>query len=85
MGTETVPFELASEQTPSEFAKNEPVRVGGVEAMGVMEARVPAFRRRPIERELEVGFPHLAHDETFVAQGVAPTLRPGSPRRPRRR
>jgi hypothetical protein len=37
--------------------------------MGVMNAGIPAFRRRPIERELEVGFGHLAHDETFVAHG----------------
>ena len=40
--------------------------------MRIMEAGIPAFRRGPIERELEIGLGHPAHHETFAARGFAP-------------
>ena len=46
--------------------------VGGVKAMRVMKAGIPAFRRRPIERELKIAFGHPAHDETFAAHELRP-------------
>ena len=44
------------------FAEKEAVRIGGVKAMRVMKAGIPAFSRSPFEREREIGLSHLAHD-----------------------
>ena len=60
----------AANRNAVEFAEKEPLPVGRVKAMRVMEARISAFRRRPVERKLKIDFGHPAHNETFVAHRI---------------
>ena len=66
----------AANRNAVEFAEKESLPVGGVKAMRVMKAGIPAFRRCPIERKLKIAFGHPAHDETFAAHELrSPALR----------
>jgi hypothetical protein len=41
------------------------VRIGGVEARGVVQPRVPAFGGRPVDREVDLGPCHRADSESL--------------------
>ncbi len=48
----------AGDRLVAEEAHQEAVRIGGEEGVGVVEAGVPSFRRRPFDRRCEVGWAH---------------------------
>src|SRR4029077_11340919 len=60
----------AAERAPVEFAEKEPFWVGVVEAMRVMEAGVPALRRSPIKRVVQIDFGHPAQNEPPVGHKI---------------
>ena len=73
----------AADRAPVEFAEKEPLRVGGVEAMRVIEAGIPALRRGPIERAVQIGFGHPAQNEPPVGHRILSLSSVSPPPHPR--
>src|SRR5271166_6729206 len=63
----------AADRLAAAFAEEEAVRVGGNEACGIEQARVPALLRRPIEGETEFVLRHPANNQRV--HGFSPRFR----------